>query len=93
MFTRTILATVIVSLTVVNAHRASGDVVRPTPHELAAIAAAEGQRLWFHEEEFLRNPALRAASAYAPTDRGPESARLFPENCLTGGGRVVIWVI
>ncbi len=61
MLTRTILTTVIVSLILASAHRAVGDVTRPTPHELAAIAAAEGERLWFHEEEFRRNPALRAA--------------------------------
>ena len=40
MLTRTILATVIVSLAVANAHRAAGDVERPTLHELAAIAAS-----------------------------------------------------
>src|SRR5215510_14819404 len=32
----------------------------PTAHELAAIRAAEGERLWFHEDEFRRNPLLRA---------------------------------
>ncbi len=39
----------------------TAEPLRPTPHELAAIAATVGERLWYHEEEFLRNPALRAA--------------------------------
>src|SRR5262249_30723340 len=42
-------------------HSAATELSRPTPHELAAIIAAGGERLWYHEEEFLRNPALRAA--------------------------------
>src|SRR5262245_55044081 len=60
MLTRTILATVLIGLTLTDGSRAAGDVERPTPHELAAILAAGGERLWFHEEEFLRNPLLRA---------------------------------
>jgi hypothetical protein len=60
MSIRMILTTVIVGVTLVNASRAAGDIERPTPHELVTIAAIEGPRLWYHEEEFLRNPALRA---------------------------------
>ncbi len=41
-------------------HCVAARLPRPTPHELAAIAATDGPRLWYHEEEFLRDPALRA---------------------------------
>lgn len=60
MLTRIILATVLVGVTLVNVSRAAGEAARPTPHEHAAIAASKGPRLWYHEEEFLRDPALRA---------------------------------
>lgn len=39
---------------------AKGDVARPTLHELAAIEARGGPRLWYHEEEFGRHSRLRA---------------------------------
>ena len=39
---------------------AKGDVARPTLHELAAIEARGGPRLWYHEEEFGRHARLRA---------------------------------
>src|SRR5258707_84391 len=55
-----LLATVLATLWLPVLRSAAVELPRPTPHELAAIAAAEGQRLWFHEEEFLRDPLLRA---------------------------------
>jgi uncharacterized protein YjbI with pentapeptide repeats len=42
------------------ARHAAAEIVHPTLHELDAIAAAAGSRLWYHEEEFARDPLLRA---------------------------------
>src|SRR4051794_4448499 len=55
-----LLTAALVTLWLPILHSAAGELPRPTPHELAAIAAADGERLWFHEEEFRRDPLLRA---------------------------------
>ena len=39
---------------------AVADLQRPTPHELGAIAASGGERLWYHEAEFGQHPGLSA---------------------------------
>lgn len=59
MHLRLILTTIILSLTLAYTPQATGEITRPTAHELVAIAAAGGERLWYHEEEFRRDPALR----------------------------------
>src|SRR5262249_15857293 len=55
-----LLLTILTSFLVVAPRIGRAELQYPTAHELEAIAAAEGQRPWFHEEEFLRDPALRA---------------------------------
>ena len=55
-----VLRLLLTVLTLATAGSASSEV-RPSPHELGTIATTSGPRLWFHEEEFTRDPLLRAS--------------------------------
>jgi hypothetical protein len=57
MRTQTILGLLMVGLALANARGAVGDVARPTPYEIEAIANTLGSRLWYYEEEFLGTPS------------------------------------
>ena len=56
---QTVLGLLVTGLTLATASSAYSEA-RPTPHELQAIATTPGPRLWYHEEEFRRDPLLRA---------------------------------
>src|SRR5215470_18356068 len=59
LYAQIVLRLSLATLSFASASSASSEV-HPTPHELQAIAAVGGQRLWYHEEEFSRDPLLRA---------------------------------
>ncbi len=54
-----LLLTILTSFIVCAPRTIRAELRHPTLHELVAIAAG-GERLWYHEEEFLRDPFLRA---------------------------------
>lgn len=55
-----LLLAVLINLVVFAPRAIAAEPQRPTAHERAAIAAEQGLRQWYHEEEFRRDYRLRA---------------------------------
>jgi uncharacterized protein YjbI with pentapeptide repeats len=70
------------AVAVAPAEAAGKELGRPSIHERARIEAADGKRLWYHEEEFHRDPRLRATphqTVILHLESAPRSRRMVEQ--------------